>query len=160
MGIIQKQLTSTSGFRSPGFSVDAVGNFSIASLDATGSLKISGAEVLSATTLASSVVNSSLTSVGTLTSLHVNSTSAITLVSSTEIDLTAPVITINPDSLTVSPTGAITLTSGTPGSVDNVNIGETTPGNGTFNNLIATDTLFVGSQNIKALSAALAVALS
>lgn len=160
MGIIQKQLTSTSGFRSPGFSVDGNGNFSVASIDATGALKINGAEVLSTTTLASSVVNSSLTSVGTLTGLGVDAVSDIDILSDTLISLTAPLIEINSNSLTITPSGAITLTSGTLGTLNNVTIGAVTPAAGNFTTLTATTDLFVGTQNIKALAAALAVALS
>jgi len=160
MGVIQKQLTSTSGFRSPGFSVDGSGNFSVTTLDATGTLKINGSDVLSTTTLASSVVNSSLTSVGTLTGLSVDAGSDINILSDTLINLTAPLIEINSNSLTITPSGAITLTSGTTGTLDNISIGVDTPATGTFTTLTATTDLYVGTQNIKALAAALAVALS
>lgn len=160
MGVIQKQLTSTSGFRSPGFSVDGSGNFSVTTLDATGALKINGADVLSTTTLASSVVNSSLTSVGILTGLNVDTSSDVNILSDTLINLTAPLIEINSNSLTITPSGAITLTSGTVGTLDNISIGTDTPATGTFTTLTATTDLYVGTQNIKALAAALAVALS
>ena len=160
MGVIQKQLTSTSGFRSPGFSVDGSGNFSVTTLDATGALKINGSDVLSTTTLASSVVNSSLTSVGILTGLNVDTSSDVNILSDTLINLTAPLIEINSNSLTITPSGAITLTSGTVGTLDNISIGTDTPATGTFTTLTATTDLYVGTQNIKALAAALAVALS
>jgi hypothetical protein len=160
MTVLYKQLQSEYGFKSPGFLVDENGNFNVANLNAIGSLKINNSIVLTPTTLASSVVNSSLTSVGTLTGLNVNSTSDIGILSNTLINLTAPLIEINSNSLTITSTGAITLTSGTTGTLDNITVGATTPATGTFTTLTATTDLFVGTQNIKALAAALAVALS
>jgi len=160
MGVIQKPLTSTSGFKSPGFIVDAAGNFTIANLNTTSNYKINGVSVLSEISLGSSVVSSSLTSVGVLTGLGVNSASNVDVSTTANLMLTSNSTTITSTNLVLNSSGALVISSGTTGNLDNVDIGTTTPGNGTFNNLIATDTLFVGSQNIKALSAALAVALS
>lgn len=160
MTVTYKQLQSEYGFTSPGFLIDENGNFNVASLNATGSLKIDGSVVLTPTTLASSVVNSNLTSVGTLVGLTVDTTSDVSVLSDTLINLTAPLVEINSNSLTITPSGAITLTSGTLGTLDNISIGTDTPATGTFTTLTATTDLYVGTQNIKALAAALAVALS
>lgn len=160
MTVTYKQFIADKGFKSPGFSVDEFGNFSVASLDATGSLKINGHDVLSTTTLASSVINSSLTSVGTLTALTVNSTPDINLTSLAAINLSASAIDINTASLSINTSGTIVLAPGTTGSIDNVTIGLTTPKEAQFTTVIATENVFVGNQNIKALATALAVALS
>lgn len=160
MTVTYKQLQSEFGFQSPGFLVDENGNFNVANLNATGALKIDGNVVLTPTGLASSVVNSSLTSVGTLTGLTVDSANDVNITSATAFNLTTPTITLDSSSLSVSATGAIIITSGTTGSLDNVDVGNTSPGQGTFTTLTATTDLYVGTQNIKALAAALAVALS
>lgn len=160
MGVIQKQLTSTSGFRSPGFSVDGNGGFSIASLNATDSLKINGQDVLTNTTLANSVVNSNLTKVGTLTGLTVNSTTDIGLTTLAALNITSNNVSVNSTTISITTTGAIVLNSGALGSIENITIGLNTPAEAQFTSVVATESIFVGSQNIKALSAALAVALS
>ena len=160
MGVIQKQLTSTSGFRSPGFSVDGSGNFAVTTIDATGALRINGADVLSTTTLASTVVNSSLTSVGTLKDLTVNSVNPISLSTTGNTTLTSAAYQLSATNITLNSSGAIVLTPVVTSNIDNFNIGSTTPGTGTFTTLSATDAVYVGGQNIKALSTALAIALS
>lgn len=160
MTVSYKQFQTEDGFKSVGFLVDENGNFSIANLNTTSAYKINGYQVLSQTALGSSVVSSSLTSLGTLTGLNTNATSDINLLSDTAINLTAPDVNISSTTLTATTSGAIILTSGTTGNIDNVDIGSTTPGNGTFNTITANTDLYVGSQNIKALSAAFAVALS
>jgi hypothetical protein len=160
MTVSYKPFQTDDGFKSVGFLVDENGNFSIANLNTTSAYKINGYEVLSQTALGNSVLSSQLTSVGTLTGLNTNSTADINLLSATAINLTAPDTQISSTTLTATTTGAIVLLSGTTGSIDNVDIGVNTPGNGTFNTLTANADLFVGSQNIKALSAAFAVALS
>lgn len=160
MTVSYKQFQTDDGFKSAGFLVDENGNFSIANLNTTSAYKINGYEILSQTALGNSVVSSHLTSVGTLTGLSTNSANDINLLSATAINLTAPDVQISSTTLTATTTGAIVLLSGTTGSIDNVNIGATSPGNGTFNTLTANTDLYVGSQNIKALSAAFAVALS
>lgn len=160
MGVIQKQLTSSSGFRSPGFSVDGNGDFTIANLNTTTSLSINNVPVLTATTLGSSVTSSSLTSLGTLTNLHVNSSNDVTVETTADINLTSNVFSTNSSSVSIDTSGAITLTSGQTGSINNINIGETSPGTGNFTTITATDNVYIGTQNIKAYSAAIAVALS
>ena len=160
MTVSYKQFQTEDGFKSVGFLVDENGNFSIANLNTTSAYKINGYQVLSQTSLGSSVLSSSLTSLGTLTGLNTNATSDINLLSDTAINLTAPDVNISSTILTATTSGAIILTSGTTGNIDNVDIGSTTPGNGTFNTLTANADLYVGSQNIEALSAAFAVALS
>ena len=160
MTVSYKQFQTDDGFKSVGFLVDENGNFSIANLSTTSAYKINGAEVLSQTALGNSVVSSQLTSVGTLTGLTTNATADVNLNSATAVNLTAPSTHITSSTLTATTTGTIIISSGVTGSINNVDIGSSTPGNGTFNTLTANADLFVGSQNIKALSAAFAVALS
>lgn len=160
MTVSFKPLRSETGFSSPGFLVDELGNFSISQLNTTSAYKINGVEVLSSTALGSAVVNSSLTTLGTLTELTVNAPLDVNLTSAASINLTALSVEVNSTTITVATTGAIVLASGTLGSIDNVSIGSTTPSTGNFTTLTATEAVYVGGQNIKALSAALAVALS
>lgn len=162
MTVIYSPLESSYGFVSPGFAVDTVGNITSPNLtvsnivmsgdlvanganlsNALSTVRINGIVKLSATALGATVVTSSLTSVGTLNGLTVNG------------------------QLTVS-NGVIQLTSSTVGTLDNVNIGSTTPGTGAFTslNITATPTtnasavnkLYV-DQNINNRSTAFAIAL-
>lgn len=159
MTVSYKQFQSEEGFKSTGFLVDEFGNFTIANLNTTSAYKLNGQEVITQTALGNGIVSSRLTSLGTLTGLTTNATADINLGSATAVKLVAPATQINSSTLTATTTGTIVLSSGTTGSIDNVNIGSTTPANGTFVSLTATS-LYVGTQNVKALSAALAVALS
>lgn len=70
MGVIQKQLTSSSGFRSPGFTVDSAGNLTASSINSLGSLLINGLPFISGTELASTITGSNLQTLGRLTELH------------------------------------------------------------------------------------------
>lgn len=147
MTVTYKPFESQAGFTSPGFTVSPLGALVADSVD-TVSLKLNGISVLDTTTLGSTVVNSSLTSVGTLTRLVVNGTSAISITS----------------------TGTITITPSVVGSINNMNIGNITPGTGSFTavsgDTIIADTitagtnLYIGNLNVKSYAAALAVALS
>lgn len=191
MSIIQKPLTSATGFRSPGFNVDSGGNLTANSINSIGSLLIGGEPFIQGSSLASTITGSSLTSVGRLISLNVaadtatNSiltvtnagvrTSAITLLElnggALRIDpINSPntveigpygsvavklevsgAVTVAATTESMSPTtGAISVAGGI-GVEKNINIG------GNAN--IAGDVI-IGGQNIKALAAALAVALS
>jgi hypothetical protein len=76
MGVIQKQLTSSSGFRGPGFTVDGVGNLTASSINSLGSLLIGGLPFISGSNLANTITGSSLQTVGRLTSLDVGTDSA------------------------------------------------------------------------------------
>lgn len=160
MAVTFEPFESESGFKSPGFLVDNLGNFSVASLNATGALKINGATVLTPTSLASSVVNSSLTSVGTLTSLQVNSSASIGLTTTNNLTITSNNATANVTNLTINSTGQIILSSGTTGSINNVDIGLQSPASAAFTTLNVSENLFVNNQNLKALAVAYSVALS
>ena len=70
MGVIQKQLTSSSGFRSPGFTVDSAGNLTASSINSLGSLLINGLPFISGTELANTITGSNLQTLGRLTELH------------------------------------------------------------------------------------------
>lgn len=158
--VTYKQFISEKGFQSPGFLVDENGNFSVASLNATTALKINNQEVLTSTTLADSVVHSNLTTIGTLTGLTVNSTTPIELTTLASLNVTSDAITVSSGTLNITSTGTVVLEAGTTGSIENMTIGLNTPTEAQFTTVVATETIFVGNQNIKALSAALAVALS
>ncbi len=160
MTVTYKPFISEKGFQSPGFLVDETGSFTIANLNTTSDIKISGQTVINTTSLGSGIISSNLTSVGTLSGLAVNSTAPVNLTTLSDISLTGNDVTINASSLTVTPSGSITLLPTVTGSIDNTDIGSTIPGNGNFINLTATDNIYLGSQNIKSLSIAFAVALS
>jgi hypothetical protein len=121
MSISQKYLRSETGFESPGFVVDTSGNINF-----VGSLRSNGQTLLTPTSIASSVVNSSLTTVGTLTGLTVQGNTSIS----------AGVVTINS-------TGSLIISSALTGTINNVNIGTTTPATGTFTDLTVTGTLSI-----------------
>lgn len=118
MPISQKYLRSETGFESPGFVVDTGGNINF-----VGSLKSNGVALLSSTAIASGIVNSSLTTVGILTGLTVQGTTSISA-----------------GTVTVASTGSLSISSSLPGRINNINIGTTTPGTGTFTNLTVTGT--------------------
>ncbi len=160
MTVNYKPFQSELGFKSPGFEVDETGSFTIANLNTTSSIKISGQTVITSNSLGSNILSSSLTSVGTLTGLTVTGATPISLTSSDNLALTGDEVSITSTALAVTSTGTIVLSSGNTGTIDNINIGTTSPGTGNFTTLTATENLFVGSQNIKSLSIAMAVALS
>ena len=148
MSVAYKPFESKSGFTSPGFTVSETGVL-VASTINTTELKLNSLSVLTSTTLGSSVVNSRLTSVGTLTGLTVNSTLPISLTT----------------------TGALTLTTGVTSNLNNMNIGNVSPGTGDFTavtsqttivaeTITANANLYIGNLNVKSYAAALAVALS
>jgi hypothetical protein len=123
MTVTYSKFQTGDGFKSPSLDIDALGNISATSLDVL-SLKIDG-EVLfgigapgaveggPVTSLAPSIVSSSLTSVGTLTGLTVQGNTTIS-------------------------NGLVQINSLSTGTINNIDIGETTPGNGTFVSLTAT----------------------
>ena len=163
MTVTYKPLESNAGFKSPDFTVDSTGNLIATSISSINPLTIDGQVAISSTALGSSVLGSNLTSVGILAGLTVTAV--------TDVTITTPSFTIISDAfsllspaITLTPTGAITLTSGTTGSINNINIGATTPGTGKFTEMQAssiqiTDSLYIGSQNIKSLAVAFAIAL-
>ena len=125
--VVFQPVISNTGFKSPNFSVTTTGAVSVnsiasttsisaASITATTSIKVNGNDVLALadlTTLPATFVNSSLTSVGTLTSLTVNHNTNLIL-------------------STANGRVVISNQSLTPGAIDGINIGATTPGTGNF----------------------------
>ena len=191
MSIIQKPLTSATGFRSPGYNVDSAGNLTAASINSLGSLLIGGQPFIQGSSLASTITGSNLTSVGHLISLSVASdtasndiltvtnagvrTSAITL-----LELNNGLLRIdpvnNPNTVEIGPVGATAVKLEVSGSIT---VGATTESTSTATGAVVvpggvgveknisvggdaniTGDVFIGGQNIKALAAALAVALS
>lgn len=121
MGVIQKQLTSSSGFRGPGFTVDSAGNLTASSINSLGSLLIGGLPFISGSNLANTITGSSLQTVGRLTSLDVGSDAvnnkifAVTVLGITSSSLTSVNFnnglllidpTNKPNRLTVGPVGS------------------------------------------------------
>lgn len=135
--ITQNSLNSDTGFKSPGFFVDTSGN-----IDIVGSYKINGSPIIdSSGTLSSTITHSSLTSVGILSNLTVSGTTTST--NGWFTSLTAPTIT----ALTLTSTGTLTISPSVlainpsnTGSMNNVNIGNITPGVGNFSTLTITST--------------------
>jgi len=191
MSVIQKPLTSASGFRSPGFNIDLNGNLTANSINSIGSLLIGGQPFIQGSALAATITGSNLTSVGHLTSLNVaydtasNSiltvtnagvrTSAITL-----LELNGGLLKIDPvnspDTVNIGPVGATAVKLAVSGIIT---IGATTESTSTITGALLvpggvgvvkninvggdaniTGDVIIGGQNIKALAAALAVALS
>ena len=158
--VTYKQFVSDKGFKSPGFLVDETGSFTIANLNTTENIKIDGETVITPTSLGPGIVSSNLTSLGTLTGLTVDSSADINLTTLENLNLTSSTTLINSASVSITTTGAIVLNSSTTGSANNMTIGLNTPAEAKFTTLTATESIFIGSQDVKALSAALAVALS
>lgn len=144
MTVTYKPLSSETGFASTGFSVGPTGALIANGIDTTNGLSFNGLQALSTTTLGSTVVNSSLQTLGTLTGLTVNSIGAVSVTAA---------------SVTVSSSGVLSLTSGAVGTINNVNIGGTTPGDGTFNTLTATNNIIIGNLSVKSLAIAMSIAL-
>ena len=149
MTIIYSPLASSYGFSSPGFTVDATGSLATSSIATnilstvniflSGTLTSNGVPLLTQNSLGSGITSSTLTSVGTLTALTVNG------------------------ALSVSG-GTITLTSSSRGSINNVNIGATTPGTGNFTSVTLTGSptarlQAANKQYVDKTAAALAIAL-
>lgn len=167
MSISQKPLRSEAGFASPGFTVDTSGNINITGLFKINNIAIAGGTTLPSTTVFSSLtrvgtltqlsVNGnttlsngtvSISSTGTVTinssvtgSMNNIAIGNITPTTGTFTSLTTDIITadtitnlsgltINPDSLTINPVSL--------GTMNNVNIGNTNPGTGSFTTLTIT----------------------
>lgn len=124
MTVTYSKFRTGDGFNSPSLDIDSLGNITATSLDVL-SLKVDG-EVLFGigapgapeeggpiTSLSPNIVSSSLTSVGTLTSLTVEGDTTIS-------------------------NGLVQISSSTTGTINNVDIGGITPGNGTFDTVTAT----------------------
>lgn len=101
MGVIQKQLTSSSGFRSPGFTVDSAGNLTASSINSLGSLLINGLPFISGTELADTITGSNLQTLGRLTELHAGIDSS-----------TNDVLTVTNLGITTSTIAVISLANG------------------------------------------------
>lgn len=117
MTVQQKQFRSEFGFRSPNFLVDAEGNLTAdtlttANLNST-TVSISGATVLESNRLTENIVNSSLETLGTLQSLTVNGDVTLRKNNITRLSIVD---------------GRVVINSLTTGSIDNIDLGQTTPG--------------------------------
>lgn len=117
MTVQQKQFRAEVGFRSPSFLVDADGNLTAdslttANLNAT-TLSISGAVVLESNRLTENIVNSSLETVGVLQNLSVNGDILLRKNNITRLSI------LN---------GRVVINSLTTGAIDNMDLGQTTPG--------------------------------
>jgi hypothetical protein len=135
MSNVTKLFRSQTGFTSPYFVVDSIGNMIVSSLVVTGNrveisagcyISYNGVPLLTNTSLSSSVVNIP----GTLTGITVAGPTSLT------------------GSLTVSG-GVISVASSTTGTLDNVSIGSITPNAGAFTTVRTTgDVTLDGSGNI------------
>lgn len=117
MTVQQKQFRSEFGFRSPNFLVDAEGNLTAdtlttANLNST-TVSISGATVLESNRLTENIVNSSLETLGTLQSLTVNGDVTLRKNNITRLSIVD---------------GRVVINSLTTGAIDNIDLGQTTPG--------------------------------
>lgn len=126
MSIIQKPFNSDTGFSAPGFAVDTNGNISF-----SGSLQQNGVSIITATTISSNVVYSSLRMLGTLDELTVDGD-----------------VNVSGGDVTITPSGVLTITSGTTGSIDNVSIGLTTPAAAKFTTVTVVDSILVDGQTV------------
>jgi len=160
--VSETKFVSKTGFTSPGFEVDESGNIEI-----KGSVSFSG-ELVTANPLslnevalfedgklASSITDSSLTSVGELNSLSVDGDTSITGNVSINGDVQASGLVISDTSTfnndvaiqgdtsingdLVQSTGILMLSSLSKGSIDNIDLGSTSPGSGDFTALTVTE---------------------
>jgi len=117
MTVQQKQFRSEFGFRSPKFSVDAGGNLTADTLTTSNinstTVSISGATVLESNRITENIVNSSLETLGILESLTVNGDVVLRKNNITRLSI------LN---------GRVVINSLTTGTVDNVDLGQVTPG--------------------------------
>lgn len=117
MTVQQKQFRSEFGFRSPEFLVDDSGNLTAGSLTTANlnstTISIGGAPVIESNRITENITNSSLETLGTLQSLTVNG------------DVVLRKNNINRLSII---NGRVVVNSLATGSIDNIDIGQTTPG--------------------------------
>jgi hypothetical protein len=127
MPVNQKQLASDFGFKSPGFLVSDTGALVAASVNAS-SLLINGNPILASggDTLSPVVRNSSLETIGTLSNLTVNGNVSLKQGSVQRISIVD---------------GRVRISSGLLGSIDNVDIGLTTPARVTATRIDVTSSL-------------------
>lgn len=123
MGVIYSKFQVEQGFETNSFNVDESGNIVGVSIDVD-TIKLGGTTLFQAggtgQTLPSFITISSLTQLGTLTELTVEGNVTIT-------------------------DGLVSITSDTLGSLDNIEIGSTTPAAGTFTELTATSSISLTS---------------
>jgi len=121
MTVTYSQFQTQNGFKSPSLDIDDSGNISATSIDVR-LIKLGGEILFDAgdtdegppqTALSPSIVDSSLQTLGTLSSLTVEGDATIS-------------------------NGLVQITSTTTGSINNINIGGVTPGDGNFVALTAT----------------------
>ena len=133
MSNVTKLFRSQTGFTSPYFVVDSIGNMVVSSLVVTGNrveisqgcyISYNGVPLLTNTSLASSVVNIP----GTLTGLTVGGATSLT------------------GALTVS-SGIISITGATGSTLNNVTLGTTSPAAATFTNLTTTGNVNIGGSS-------------
>lgn len=117
MTVQQKQFRSEFGFRSPEFLVDDSGNLTAGSLTTANlnstTISIAGAPIIESNRITENITNSSLETLGILQSLTVNGDVLLRKNNITRLSV------IN---------GRIVVNSLTTGSMDNIDIGQTTPG--------------------------------
>ena len=117
MTVQQKQFRSEFGFRSPEFLVDDSGNLTAGSLTTANlnstTISIAGAPIIESNRITENITNSSLETLGILQSLTVNGDVLLRKNNITRLSI------IN---------GRVVVNSLTTGSMDNIDIGQTTPG--------------------------------
>ena len=117
MTVQQKQFRSEFGFRSPEFLVDDSGNLTAGSLTTANlnstTISIAGAPIIESNRITENITNSSLETLGILQSLTVNGDVLLRKNNITRLSV------IN---------GRVVVNSLTTGSIDNIDIGQTTPG--------------------------------
>jgi hypothetical protein len=168
--VSETKFISNAGFTSPGFEVDELGNIEIkGSISFSGELVTSNPLSLNEVALfdngklASSITDSSLTSVGVLNSLSVEGDTSITGNVSINGNVEAGALVISDTSTfnndvaikgntsvngdLVQSTGSIMLSSLSKGSIDNIDLGSTTPGSGDFTALTVTESADINPAN-------------
>lgn len=117
MTVQQKQFRSEFGFRSPGFFVNDSGNLTAGSLTTANlnstTISIAGAPIIESNRITENITNSSLETLGILQSLTVNGDVLLRKNNITRLSV------IN---------GRVIVNSLTTGSMDNIDIGQATPG--------------------------------
>jgi hypothetical protein len=117
MTVQQKQFRSEFGFRSPEFLVDDSGNLTAGSLTTANlnstTISIAGAPIIESNRITENITNSSLETLGILQSLTVNGDVLLRKNNITRLSV------VN---------GRVVVNSLTTGSMDNIDIGQNTPG--------------------------------
>jgi len=145
MAINYNPFESQSGFISPGFVVDELGNIVTNGITTTGTGTATFTSIINLGNFISNGLNADIqlnpTGIGSVSISPAVVTGSISNMNITAVNFTAT-NTVNLNSsgnVNISPTGSLTINPSNIGSINNVNIGFSNPGTANFSNLTADD---------------------